>query len=520
MNTAILIAFPLLASFLLLLVKKEQVKTFALGFSLIQFVFTIYALLKFQFNAEPQLMVNLPWIPSLGIRFKVAMDGISLLLVLLTNVLVPLIILAHFHPLAKGEGQGFSSRSGEAEMGSVFYSLIFLMQSALVGVFTAMDGFLFYIFWEMALIPIWFICLLWGRSPSSVLSEGKDDGDFVRRVTFKFFVYTLTGSLLMLVALIYVYLHTNNVIFEGGKVVSRTFDLEVLYIAGQNLTPAEQTWIFWAMFIAFAIKMPVFPFHTWQPNTYVTAPAQGTMLLSGIMLKMGTYGLIRWLLPLVPQGVAHWRDVAIVLSVIGIIYASVIAIQQKDFKRLIAYSSIAHVGLISAGVLSLTIQGLQGGIMQMLAHGVNVVGLFFVADILWSRTGTHDMENHGGIRNIAPYFATTFMIVMLGSVALPTTNGFVGEFLLLNGLYQYEAWTAAFAGLTVILGAVYMLRAYQKTMLGESNTLTSTFNDLNTNEKIVLSIIVILIITMGIYPKPLLDIAEPSVMKILNIIQP
>lgn len=481
MNTAILIAFPLVASLLILFFKSGQAKKFALAFSLVQLTLTFYAATKFYISAEPQLMVDLVWIQSLGIHFKVAMDGISLLLVLLTNGLLPLIILTSFNREIKNQ--------------NVFYGLILFMQSALVGVFTAMDGFLFYIFWEMALIPIWFICLLWGKHEN------------IGRITFKFFVYTLSGSLLMLLAFIYVYLQTP---------AEHSFDIIALYEAGKKLSSSEQTWIFWAIFIAFAIKMPVFPFHTWQPDTYVAAPAQGTMLLSGIMLKMGTYGLIRWLLPLVPDGIAQWGSVAIVLSVIGIIYASVIAIQQKNFKRLIAYSSIAHVGLISAGIFSVTAQGLQGGMMQMLAHGVNVTGLFLVADILFNRTGTYEMESHGGIRNVAPQFAAAFMIVMLGSVALPITNGFVGEFLLLAGLYQYGTWTAAFAGLTVIFGAVYMLRAYQKTMLGEINANTSSFADLNFNEKIVLYVIVMFIIAMGIYPKPLLDIAEPAVMNIIN----
>lgn len=480
MNTAVLIGLPLLASLFVLTFKSEQAKKIALAFSLLQLCLTIYAILKSQVSAEPQLVVNLPWIKSLGIHFRVGMDGISLLLVVLTNVLVPLII--------------FSSFNREIKNQNIFYGLILLMQSALVGVFTAMDGFLFYIFWEMALIPIWFICLLWGTHEN------------IRGITFKFFVYTLSGSLLMLVALIYVYLQTP---------IEHSFDILSLYQAGRNLSSYEQMWIFWAMFIAFAIKMPVFPFHTWQPDTYVTAPTQGAMLLSGIMLKMGTYGLIRWLLPLVPQGVADWADHAIVLSVIGIIYASVIAIQQKDFKRLIAYSSIAHVGLISAGIFSFTVQGLQGGMMQMLAHGVNVTGLFFVADILFNRTSTHDMTSYGGIRNVAPQLASTFMVVMLGSVALPLTNSFVGEFLLLSGLYQYGTWTAAFAGLTIILGAVYMLRAYQRTMLGEINSGTLSFSDLTLNEKIVLYIVVILIVAMGVYPQPLLNIAEPAVTRIV-----
>jgi len=491
MITAILIFFPLLTGLLVFVTNNEQARKIAFASAIVELGITIFALVKFVHGPDPQFVLDISWIQSIGIHFHVAMDGISILLVLLTNVLVPLIILSSFNR--------------NINNGNSFYALILLMQMALVGVFTAMDGFLFYIFWELALIPIWFICLLWG-------------GENRARITFKFFVYTLAGSLLMLVALIYVYLQTNDATL-GHVGVVRTFDIQALYSAGANLSSAEQTWIFWAMFIAFAIKMPVFPFHTWQPDTYVTAPTQGTMLLAGIMLKMGTYGLIRWLLPIVPLGVHHWGTTAIILSVISILYASVIAIMQKDFKRLIAYSSIAHVGLISAGIFSLTIQGLQGGLMQMLAHGINVVGLFFVADILFNRTKTREIAQLGGIRNVAPTFATLFMIVMLASVALPITNGFVGEFLLLNGLFQYDVYAAGFAGLSVILGAVYMLRAYQRTMLGEINPLTSTFTDLTFNEKAVLIPIVILIFVTGVYPKPLIDIAEPALQNIVNLIQ-
>jgi len=484
MLTVVLIVFPLLAGLLVLLTKGEQAKKIALTLSLIELAISVFTLLQFQINPDVQFLFDAPWISSLGIHFKVGMDGISLLLVLLTTVLVPLIILSSFKREIKNPNS--------------FYSLVLIMQMALVGVFTAMDGFLFYIFWELALIPIWFICLLWG-------------GENREKITFKFFIYTLAGSLLMLVGLIYLYLQTP---------AAHSFDIHALYAAGAGLSSSEQTWIFWALFAAFAIKMPVFPFHTWQPDTYTVAPTQGTMLLSGIMLKMGTYGLIRWLLPVVPAGVQEWGCCAMVLSVTGILYASVIAIMQKDFKRLIAYSSIAHVGLISAGIFSLTVQGLQGGMIQMLAHGINVVGLFFVVDVIFNRMHTQELSKLGGIRNIAPWFSTVFMVILLGSVALPLTNGFVGEFLLLNGVYQYNEWMAAFAGLTVILGAVYMLRSYQQMMLGETNALTSAFTDLTFHEKAVFIPIVILIIAMGIYPKPVLDIAEPSILKIIELIHP
>jgi len=265
--------------------------------------------------------------------------------------------------------------------------------------------------------------------------------------------------------------------------------------------------------------MPVFPFHTWQPDTYVNAPTQGTMLLSGIMLKMGTFGVIKWLLPVVPLGLEKWGSTAIVISVIGIVYASCIAIVQKDYKRLIAYSSIAHVGLISAGIFSANQQGIQGALMQMLAHGVNVVGLFFIADILLRHTGTRDIDRLGGIRGMNGNFAVLFLIIVLGAVALPLTNGFVGEFLLINGVYQYSAITAAFAGLTIILGAVYMLRSYQHIMLGERKDSNIAFGPLASTDKIVLIIICAVILLFGVYPKPLNEIAEQGARTLINMMR-
>lgn len=408
------------------------------------------------------------------------MDGISLLLVLLTNLLVPFIIL--------------SSSTESFNKSHTFYALVLMMQMALVGVFTALDGFLFYLFWEMALIPIYFICLLWG---------GKNRAP----VTLKFFIYTLAGSLIMLVALVYIYYQTPD----------KTFAISSLYEAGRSLPLIQQELVFWAFFIAFAIKMPVFPFHTWQPDTYTEAPTQGTMLLSGIMLKMGIYGLIRWLLPLVPEGAQEWGFTAIVLSVIGIVYASAIALVQKDIKRLIAYSSIAHVGLISAGIFTFNEMGMQGAMVQMISHGIVAVALFYVVDIINRRAGTFSLLQLGGIRHSAPSFATVFLIVMLGSIALPFTSGFVGEFLLINSLVQYKLLIGGVAGLTSILGAVYMLRAFQQSMLGELTPTTSGFSDLTSREKAVLYPLVALIIFVGVYPAPLLAVSEPAVNSLLSI---
>jgi NADH-quinone oxidoreductase subunit M len=476
---SVLIFFPFVAA-LAILLSKENAKRIALGAAVIEFALSIWMTLQFNPASGTQFMIDCNWIPALGISFKAGIDGISLLLVLLTTFLVPIIVLSAF--------------KNEYRNASLFYALIMAMEMALIGVFVSLDGFLFYVFWELALIPIYLICLMWG---------GKDRV----RITLKFFIYTLAGSLLMLVGLIYLYLQTPG---------SHTFDLNAFY--NLRLSAKEQGWIFWAMFVAFAVKMPVFPFHTWQPDTYTDSPTPGTMLLSGIMLKMGIYGVIRWLLPVAPLGVEAWGTTAIVLSVIGVVYASCIALVQNDFKRLIAYSSIAHVGLISAGIFSLNMQGLQGGMIQMLSHGINVVGMFFIAEIIFVRMQTRMMNDLGGIRNVAPVFATFFMIILLASVALPLTNGFIGEFLLINGLYQFNAWMAGVAGLTIILGAVYMLNAYRKISLGETNARTSSFSDLTSHEKSVLIPLVIMIFAIGIYPKPLMDIAEPSLKNLLDII--
>jgi NADH-quinone oxidoreductase subunit M len=483
MLTAILIALPFLTGLLVITTGGEQSKRIALGAALAELVVAAIMLAQFQINAESQFVCNIPWIPSLGINFHVAVDGISMLMILLTTVLTPLIIYSSF-------GHHYSKPQN-------FYGLILLMQMALIGVFTAMDGFLFYIFWELALIPIYFICLLWG-------------GENRAKITFKFFLYTMVGSLFMLVALIYLFQQTPG---------THSFDINALYAAGQALDIDAQRAIFWGLFLAFAIKMPIFPLHTWQPDTYVVAPTQGTMLLSGIMLKMGIYGAIRWLLPMVPDGVAAYADFAMVLAIIGIIYASLIAWVQTDMKRLIAYSSIAHVGLIAAGVFSLNEQGISGAVFQMLSHGINVFALFFIVDMIEQRTKTRLMGNLGGVRTIAPKFATFFMVIMMGSVALPLTNGFPGEFLLLNGVYQASGMYAFFAGITIILGAVYMLNAYQKTMLGEVSAATENFEEPKAHETHILWICAILVIVMGVYPKPLFSIAEPAIQQLLTMVK-
>ncbi|GAB4049002.1 complex I subunit 4 family protein [Spirosoma litoris] len=484
MLTLFLIFYPVVAASLILMIRGERVKQAALVAALVELAFAGYAFIGFKPDASSQFGFDYAWIGSLGIRFSAGIDGISVLLVLLTGLLVPFIILSTF------------DRSYPRP--ALFYALMLYMQAALMGVFTARDGFLFYFFFEAALIPIYFLAAMWGganRIP----------------VTFKFFVYTIFGSLFMLLALVYLYYQTPATAVSAHSAA-------IVDFYKLNLTPEAETWLFWAFFIAFAIKMPVFPFHTWQPDTYVESPTPATMLLAGIMLKMGVYGLIRFILPIVPLGVETWGKTAVILSVIGIIYGSIIAIRQRDMKRLIAYSSFSHVGLMAAGVFSQTETGMQGALVQMLAHGINVVGMFFVADIIFSRTKTNQLDQLGGITQTTPKLTVFFLIMLLGSVALPLTNGFIGEFLLLHGVFTYNNYLGLAAGFTIIFGAVYMLRMFQKSMFGQTSSRTESFADLTSSESWVFIPLVVLVFWIGIYPHSFLKVTEPAVANMMKYI--
>lgn len=480
MLTLLLILLPIAAAVLTLASGSRLAKQVALVGGLAELGLAVYVWSQFDPGAGAQFAFKYHWLQSAGISFGGSIDGISMILVLLTTFLTPFIILSAF-------GHEYKNQA-------TFYSLILFMQAALVGVFTATDAFLFYLFFEAALIPIYFLAAVWG-------------GENRAKITFKFFIYTMFGSLFMLVALVFLYYQTPD-----------THTSEIAAFYNLQLSPLAQGFVFWAFFIAFAIKMPLFPFHTWQPDTYTESPTQATMLLSGIMLKMGVYGLIRLLLPIVPTGVETWGLLAVILSVIGIIYGSIIAIQQRDMKRLVAYSSFAHVGLMSAGVFSLSENGLQGAMVQMLAHGINVVGMFYVVDLIQTRTKTRYLDQLGGISQTSPQFSIYFMILLLGSVALPLTNGFPGEFLLLSGVFGYNAWLGAIAGLTIILGSVYMLRLYQKSMFGPKSNWVEGFKDLTLSERAVLLPLAVMVFWIGIYPNTFLKISEPAVTEILKII--
>ena len=479
MTVSILLFLPIVAALVVLLFKNETAKHVALFFSVAELAIVLVMLSQFTANSTVQFGVDYPWLPKLGIYFSAGIDGISMVMVLLTTVLVPLIILSTYQHQYKNA--------------NAFYALILFMQAGLLTVFTALDGFLFYVGWEAALIPIYFICALWG-------------GENRIKITIKFFIYTFAGSLFMLLGIIYLYLQ-NPV---------KTFSLVDFY--NLSLLANQQSWVFLAFFIAFAIKMPIFPFHTWQPDTYTESPSAGTMLLSGIMLKMGIYGLIRWAIPIAPLGFMEWRNLVIIASIIGIVYASIIAFKQTNGKRLVAYSSIAHIGLIAAAIMSWNSRALQGTMIQMVSHGINVVGIFFIWDIISRRLNTQDITQMGGIAKVAPKFAIAFLIIVLGTVALPLTNGFIGEFLLLNGIFQANVYLSAIAGLTIILGAVYMLRMYKNVMQGTTNALTATFTDIKASEQIVLVVICVLIIAIGVYPQPLLHLSEASINNLMQIV--
>lgn len=489
MLTLSLILFPAVAAVATLYSTRDTARQTALVGTLVTLAIAAIAFVEFQANATFQFNFDYAWLfndsaGKRGIRFSGAIDGISILPVVLTALVTPLIVLSTFK-------QTYPRPQS-------FYALILLMQAALMGVFVARDGFLFYFFFEAALIPIYFLAALWG-------------GENRVKVTFKFFVYTIFGSLLMLVALVFLYNATPLTNGVHSSAIADFYELQ--------LTAAQQGWVFWAFFIAFAVKMPVFPFHTWQPDTYVESPTPATMLLAGIMLKMGVYGLIRLLLPIVPAGVDRWGNLAIILSVVGIVYGAVIAIRQRDMKRLIAYSSFSHVGLMAAGVLSRSEVGLQGALIQMLAHGINVVGLFFIAELILQRTGTRQLDQLGGITRHTPRLTVYFMIILLGSVALPLTNGFVGEFLLLAGVYAYNHYIGLLAGLTIIFGAVYMLRMYQKSMFGPTSARTQHVPDLSGSESYVLAALCFFVFWMGLYPASFLKLTQPAVANLLQYIK-
>jgi NADH-quinone oxidoreductase subunit M len=476
MDVSLLLIILLVGAIATFLSGDKWASKTALLCSLVAFGASIFLLDLY--NSAQNINFIARWIsvPNISLSFKA--DGLSMALVLLTTALTPLIL--------------FSSLGNSYAKSKNFYALVLFMVFAMVGTFLSDDGFLYYIFWELSLIPIYFIALIWGNG--NIQSR--------RKAVVKFFIYTFAGSLFMLVSFIYLYLRAGSFLWADLTTV--------------DLTPREQFWIFLGFFLAYAIKIPLIPFHTWQAKVYQKAPAVGTMLLSGIMLKMALYSIIRWQLPIAPIAAKEYMFYFIGLSVAGVIYGSIVALKQKDLKKLLAYSSLAHVGLIAAGTYTLTLDGLRGAVLQMIAHGFGVVGLFFAAEIITRRFNTTKIFEMGGIRIQTPVFTSMFMILVLASVALPGTFNFIGEFELLYSLAQANIWVAALAGTTIILGAFYMLRMFQKVMLGDKNE--KLFADVNFNEGFTMVVIITVLLFFGLYPKPIVDLITPSLEQILAVI--
>lgn len=476
MNVSLILIILLIGTFVTYFAGNKLASKIALFFSLAALGCSVVLLNHF-LDGENISLIN-AWITQPKISFALNADGLAIAMLLLTVALTPIIIFSSF-------GNDYKNAKG-------FYALILFMAFAMTGTFLAADGLLYYIFWELALIPIYFIALIWGNG----------DAEERKKAVVKFFIYTFAGSLFMLVSFIYLYQKAGS------------FLIEDLYKV--DLSQTEQIWIFLGFFLAYAIKIPIIPFHTWQANVYQKAPTVGTMLLSGIMLKMGLYSVIRWQLPIAPFAGKELMNIIIALGIAGVIYGSIVALRQKDIKKLLAYSSLAHVGLIAAGTYSLTLDGLRGAVLQMIAHGFVVVGLFLAAEIIFRRFATRAINELGGIRIQSPKFASMFLILVLASVALPGTFNFVGEFTVLYSLSQINVWFAVLGGTTIILGAYYMLKMFQNVMLGEANT--KTFAAVTLNEGISMVVIIAVLLFFGLYPKPITDLISPSLEIILNAI--
>jgi len=483
---------PLIGVLLLFFIPKESKslqRNIALIVSLVVFVVSLPLATGFQSNAEFQFREFASWIhagpllpdgkPLFQMNYSIGIDGISLWLVVLTTFIMPIAIL--------------STWTAVEEKVKEYMICLLLLETGMLGAFISLDVFLFYIFWEVMLIPMYFIIGIWG---------GKNK----IYAAVKFFIYTMAGSVLMLVALIVLYFKSG-----GG-------DFNLLRFYEMNIDPATQTWLFLAFAFAFAIKVPMFPFHTWLPDAHTEAPTAGSVILAAILLKMGTYGYVRFAMPLFPDATARFTPLIAVLSVIGIIYAALVAMVQDDVKKLVAYSSVAHLGFVMLGVFALNQQGISGGMLQMLNHGISTGALFLIVGFIYERRHTRLIADFGGLSKQMPVFATIFMIVTLSSIGLPGTNGFVGEFLILIGSYESSLrWYAVIATSGVILSAVYMLWMFQRVMFGElNNPKNQKLEDLNAREIALMLPLLVMIFVMGVYPTPFIEKMDPAIQKLIT----
>ncbi len=477
--------------------QRQTLRELALGFSLIQLAVSLLLLRDFDSTtAALQFTEQFTWIERFGISYFVGVDGISLMLVILTTVLMPIMILGSWKSIS--------------EQVKGFHVALFVLQSAMLGSFLAMDAILFYVFWELSLIPMYFIVGIWGGA---------------RRIyaTVKFFIYTMAGSLLMLLAIIFMMRLTPEV--TGGAISASLLDfykLEIPFIAGDFFTP--QTLLFFAFAVAFAIKVPLFPLHTWLPDAHVEAPTPGSVVLAGVMLKMGTYGFLRWVIPLFPDASSHYAWLFIALGLVGIIYGALVAMIQPDMKKLVAYSSVSHMGYVILGLFVMNVYGMGGSLYQMLNHGISTGGLFLLIGMIYERTHSREISKYGGLAAAMPIFTIFFIIVTMSSIAVPLTNGFVGEFLILMGAYQYSFTASIFAVTGVILGATYMLWMVKNIFFGPAGEIVKAsehdpehrLHDMSKREIAVMLPIVILIFWMGLFPNTIMDYSKQSINHLLQ----
>ena len=487
-----LILIPLIGSFLILFIRKEHanfIRYTALGISTIAFIISL--IIYFQFdsaNSDFQFINKFEWIKGLNIHYHVGVDGMSLLLVLLTTFLTPLTLIS-----------SWSSINDKLKEFTFFF---LMLEVGMLGVFISLDLFLFYIFWEAMLIPMYFIIGIWG---------GKE------RIyaAIKFFIYTMFGSLLMLVAIVWL------AVYAIGPLGYFTTNLIELYKVAPQIPMNIQIWMFLAFAFSFAIKVPLFPLHTWLPDAHVQAPTAGSVILAGVLLKMGTYGLLRFNLPLFPEASIAAAPYVSVLAVIGIIYGALVAMVQTDVKKLVAYSSVSHLGFVVLGIFAMTQESIQGAVIQMINHGLSTGALFLLVGVVYERTHTREISEYGGIAKLVPVFSFAFMFASLSSVGLPGLNGFIGEFLILLGSFQSPVlnswWYTVFAASGVIFAAVYLLWMYQRVFFGKvTNPKLDGLKDMNAREILVLAPIFIFIVWIGIYPGTFLKVSDRSTAKVVK----
>lgn len=476
---------PLLGGILLfLLPNKAQVNNFAIFISIAVFILSLWLLRDFEVESGAlQFVSDYSWIPSLGVRYKIGIDGISLFLLLLTTGLIPLVCI--------------SAKSIKNDLRG-YLSSVLIIESAMIGTLVSLDLFLFFLFWEAMLAPMYLLIGIWG---------GK------RRVyaSIKFVLYTVLGSVLMFVAFFYVAWRFSE---QSGHL---SFVLQDLIQT--KLTVGEQFWLFSSLVLAFGIKVPIFPLHTWLPDAHVEAPTGGSVILAGVMLKLGIYGFLRFGYPLFPNGGESWSDILLLLGVIGIIYGSLVAWVQEDIKKLVAYSSVAHLGYCVIGMVALNSIATTGSIYQMLNHGVSTGALFLLVGVLYDRTHSRAISDYSGLASKLPIFSFLFLVFTFSSIALPLTNGFIGEFLILYGTFKVYPIAVCFAALGVILGAVYMLTLVLKIVFGEANERVEKLLDLTPRELLTVLPLMVLVFWMGIFPQGFLKYIDPAVKVFLGDVE-